>query len=145
MRKVFIIFILGIIHPVFADLVSEHLPTHKTCGLPRLIQQDVASRMDKMKLNDPIQYQALLQENEQLIRFNKINSRQQMFWAYNFNTDEFYTITATLRKNGEMVKIWVEDESWNNNYVNNTTLDVLLSNLEEFSGSWNIFLSSHLR
>ena len=101
--------------------------------------------MDKMKLNDPIQYQALLQENEQLIRFNKINSRQQMFWAYNFNTDEFYTITATLRKNGEMVKIWVEDESWNNNYVNNTTLDVLLSNLEEFSGSWNIFLSAHLR
>lgn len=137
MYKIIIIF-LGLVNLAYADLNSEKFSHHKTCGLPRLVERDITSYMENLKSSNPLLYDSYLAENIRVMRFNSENQLQQIFWAYNFQSSQAYTITATRRKIGEFTQIWVEDESWNNNYVNNAILDDLLNNLESFSGSSSI-------
>jgi len=137
MRK-FIIIFLGLVSLAHADLNSEELSHHKTCGLPRMVEINITSYMENLKTRDPLLYDSYFAENERVIQFNSENQLQQIFWAYNFQTNQPYTINATRRKIGEFTQIWVEDDSWNNNYVNNAILDDLLNNLESYSGSSSI-------
>ncbi|GAB4329144.1 MAG: hypothetical protein Kow0037_04040 [Calditrichia bacterium] len=56
------------------------------------------------------------------------------FWAYNFKTQSFYLVEATLRRTGSLSRIWVENQSWNSGYLNDSVLDNLLNGLEVQSG-----------
>ncbi len=126
----------------FLDLQAEPLSTihspGKTCGTDQISRDDGQRRLEDMKRNDPDTYRALLLEAQRVETFNKSATQQRMFWGYNFTTSQYYSLAATLRKTGNFTRIWVEDASWSNNYVNNNVLDELLANLETYSGSTSL-------
>jgi len=94
---------------------------------------DVAAYLQTLEQENPSRYNELKRLEAEQKRFNKLSTQQQMFWALDLTdlTDpEFYQTTATLRiSSGDSVRIWVEDESWNNGYVDNAVLNTLIAGL----------------
>lgn len=119
---------------------KQDLPTPiKICGNPTLDQFDMRSYLDDLKKTDPIAYREFLQKDKALITYNRNLKDQQLFWAYNFNSDGFYQIQATLRKTGSRVRIWVEDDSWNSGYVTQAEVDSIYKALEISTSSGSLY------
>ncbi|RQW08150.1 MAG: hypothetical protein EH225_00720 [Calditrichaeota bacterium] len=97
---------------------------------------DIESYLEEMRENNPDAFLKLMQEAEMIDMFNSTGIQQRMFYAYNFVSKKFYTVNATLRREGALTRIWVEDAS--DQYMTETLLDNLLANLESFSGANSI-------
>jgi hypothetical protein len=128
------LFIFGL----FAQDQNSSTPT-KICGNPHLDQFDMRSYLDNLKKTDPIAYREFLQKDKALITYNRNIKDQQLFWAYNFNSNAFYQIQATLRKTGGRVRIWVEDDSWNSAYVTQAEVDSIYKALEISTRSGSLY------
>jgi hypothetical protein len=109
------------------------------CGAPPLDEFDIDNYLEKLRDNDLTSYRELLQKNQYQLSFNKQFSEQQVFWAYNFNSKNFYQVQATLRKTGGRVRIWVEDNSWNSEYVTQAEVDAIYNALEVSTGPNSLY------
>lgn len=137
MFRWWLLMILLIIDFIQAGVLSEHHQPYRLCGTPQISAFDMETEMQKLKKEDPTVYEKWQEEIERVNLFNSKTTQQKLFWAFNFTTNQYYTVQATLRKSGAFTKIWVEDASWNT-YVNDTILDELLTNLENYSGANSI-------
>ncbi|NOX38727.1 MAG: hypothetical protein GXO78_14450 [Calditrichaeota bacterium] len=104
------------------------------CGLP-VLPADTEDQLRALAKQHPARYQQLLQQEQSMALFNAVNVTQQKFWAYDMKKKEFYQVTATLRKSGNLTNIWVEDESWNQGYVTQAEVDAIYEALEIRSGA----------
>ncbi len=121
-----------------AKEVAQQSFPYGICGTSVVSTFDVNKYMELLKKNDPEQYTFWLQKFEEIGRFNRGATETRKFWAFNFKSQSHYDVSATLKRTGNFTRIWVEDESWNNNYVNDAVLDELLNHLEYISGSNSI-------
>ncbi|GAB4368885.1 MAG: hypothetical protein Kow0042_10280 [Calditrichia bacterium] len=108
------------------------------CGSPPVGQVDVQEYLEKLKRENPEEYNQILATAEVFQKTNWQNLTTRSFWAYNFKTEKYYQISATLRRSGNLSNIWVEDESWSKGYVNDDILNVLLAGLEDATDSSSI-------
>ncbi len=115
----------------------EELPVGM-CGMPQLPPISADQFFRTLQQTNPVQYQRLLEAEQSLRRFNQMNLTQQKFWAYDMKKEEFYQVTATLRKAGNLTNIWVEDDSWENGYVTQDEVDAIYEALEIRSGTQSL-------
>lgn len=114
------------------SLTETHLPVN-ICGTPASSDVNVQSILENLKNNNFPEYQRLIRMDQQRQAFNENRVNQKEFWALNlenFSDPSFYLITATLRKTGNKVKIWVEDSSWDSSFVTQTEVDAIYEALE---------------
>ena len=137
MLRLILSFILFLGPILKADQLNGNYQPQRTCGTSQISSYDPVSEIEKLKVKNPAAYRLLLKEIERVELFNSQMVQQKLFWAYNFTTNQYYTVPATLRKTGIFSKIWVEDASWNT-YVTDTVLNELLANLENYSGSTSL-------
>jgi hypothetical protein len=112
--------------------VADNFP--HTCATPQIDRVDVEQLFADLKNQNPQLYRELLQKEQQLQRFNAANSGLQQFWAVKITgetikPEDFYTLEATLRKEGSSIRIWVEEKSWNSEYVTQTEVDIIFNAL----------------
>ncbi|MEJ2634867.1 MAG: gliding motility-associated C-terminal domain-containing protein [Calditrichia bacterium] len=120
-----------------AEVMQQSNGPQKTCGTPPMGQFTTRSYMDSLLRVDPAAYQKLLQQIEEVKSFNKSFgiTAEKNFWAYNFKTKKYYTVTATLQRTGNLARIWVENGVWDSIISQKPDiLDTLLANLEIRSG-----------
>lgn len=108
------------------------------CGTPEVSQKSGEAFLNELSETDPILYRQYLEEIQKVNRFNKAAKTARTFWAYNFKDKKYYTVSATLRKTGNLSQIWVEDDSWNRGYVNQTIVDSVYFRLEKSTNSHSI-------
>ena len=120
----------GVVVAEFRQIKPSEISSGWRCGAPRLTQEWVKSRLQELKQHQPQKYQQLLSLDEQMQVFNANHVEQQKFWAYDFKKDDFYQVTATLRKTGDLTQIWVEDDSWDKGYVTQAEVDSIFYALE---------------
>ncbi|OGB61793.1 MAG: hypothetical protein A2Y94_05075 [Caldithrix sp. RBG_13_44_9] len=137
MSRLILCFILFLGTILKADQLTGNFQPQRTCGTPQISSFNLEKELEKLKEENPAEYRSLLAEIERVNLFNSRMIQQKLFWAFNFTTNQYYSVPATLRKTGTYTKIWVEDASWNT-YVNDTVLNELLANLENYSGSTSI-------
>jgi hypothetical protein len=135
MRKFFCLFILFYFNILTAKTHTYTEEPTGLCGTAQMTEVDVQSEINRLS---PDQYNALQRQSKIMADFNATMVQQKIFWAYNFKTQQHYQITATLRKTGNITRIWVADASWDSLYVNDNVLNTLLANLENYSGSTSI-------
>ncbi|MEL6820484.1 MAG: hypothetical protein AAFP70_01885, partial [Calditrichota bacterium] len=133
MKNLIIITLLMLMQFAVADELTVENKSRSISATHYLETFDVAEYLKDLQQNNPARYSELKRLDAEQNRFNKFNIQQQMFWALDLtdlNDPEFYQTTATLRSNiGDSVRIWIEDESWNNGYVDNSVLNSLVSGL----------------
>jgi hypothetical protein len=103
------------------------------CGTPTISNIDVQSILEILKKNNFPEYQRLMSMDLKRRSFNEKMVDQREFWALNlenFSDPSFYLISATLRKTGSKVKIWVEDSSWDSSFVTQSEVDAIYEALE---------------
>ncbi len=135
MRIFLISVLLFCLNSVYAKTLSFSKEPIGLCGTPQMTEVDVQSEINQLS---PQQYLALQKQSELITAFNSGTTQQKMFWAYNFRIQQHYSITATLRKTGNFTRIWVANASWDSMYVNDNVLNILLANLEDYSGPTSI-------
>ncbi len=139
MKKV-IFTIICLVGFVFASGPIKVAEPIKTCGTEKINKFDVKNYLSQLKSRKPQAYQSLSQQAAMVIQqSNRLNSRK--FWAYNFKDENnpFYLIDATLHRSGDLIKIWVEDATWDKGYVTENILDELLNQLENSSGQNSLY------
>ena len=104
------------------------------CGLP-VLPANTEHQLRTLDKPHSTRFQKLLQQEQSMALFNAINTTQQKFWAYDMKKKEFYEVTATLRKAGNLTNIWVEDDSWDKGYVTQVEVDAIYQALEVRSGN----------
>jgi hypothetical protein len=137
MRLLFI-FILYLPYTFFAAELEFSSFPEKTCGTPIISKFDSKNYLENLKSKDPQTYIKLLNQMEQMDRFNREANDVRQFYGFNFTTESHYPLTATLKRTGIFTRIWVENESLDKNYVTDQILDELLNNLENISGANSI-------
>ena len=135
---IYIIFASLFILNSFAQKIDSQTPL-KICGSAPLDQFNMQEYLENLKKTDPIYYQEFIRKDEERLSFNRKSFHQQMFWSYNFNSNSFYQVQATLRKTAGRVRIWVEDDSWNSEYVTQTEVDTIYNGLEISTGSGSLY------
>lgn len=110
----------------------------KDCGTSKIQDFDVVKFLQDLKINNPAEYHSLLVADSSMRIFNSRSTEQQMFWAFNFVTLQYYQVSATLRKTGTHSKIWVEDDSWSQGYVQQSEVDSIFQAMEILSGEKSI-------
>lgn len=109
------------------------------CNTPRMSEMDMEAYLQNLQEKQPAEYQRLMLLDARLRAFNKTATTTKLFWAYNIKEDKFYQVSATLRKQGILTQIWVEDSSWTNSYVTQAEVDSIYLALEvkSYAGSIN--------
>ncbi len=140
MRIVTIFISLLFISAIQAEMSATSPRSHPSgiCGTSDLWGIDPESFLEELKSDNPAGFKKLQEQAAIADAFNALQTQQRIFHAYNFNTQSFYTVTATLRREGTISRIWVEDSSWDNQYVTDPLLDNLLASLEMNSGANSI-------
>lgn len=108
------------------------------CGTPPLHEFSAEKYLENLQRANPAAYQEFLEKEKYRTTFNHQYSGQQVFWAHDFTTSDFYQIQATLRKTGGRVRIWVEDDSWNSQYVTQVEVDSIYKALEVSTASGSL-------
>lgn len=129
-RQIFsLIFLSLLVFGLSAQTIHNQDPIH-ICGMPALEGFDIEEYLENLKKRDFRAYQEFLERDQQHRAFNQEFVTQQMFWAYDFEDEDFYSIQATLKKEGGRVRIWVEDDSWDSLFVTQTEVDIIYNALE---------------
>lgn len=78
--------------------------------------------------------------NQKLSGFKKnyVIGEQRNFYALNMETGTYYILTATLKAEGNLCRIWVENASLDSNYVTDQIIQEILNNLEVKTPSTSI-------
>ncbi len=130
---IIILFTFSFTPAAVEQLASRPVPA---CGTPVVNQIDGKTYLQRLKQENPLAYAASLEEAQAVENFNKTHLTEKIFYAYNFSTKKYYTLTATLRRTGNLVRIWVENAS--DQYVTEAVLDEILRQLEESSNASSI-------
>jgi hypothetical protein len=106
----------------------------RSCATPQIDRADVAQMFADLEKQNPPLYDYFSQKDVQLRKFNAANSVMQQFWALKISgepikPEDFYPVVATLRKEGNAIRIWVEDESWSAGYVTQTEVEIVFDAL----------------
>jgi len=110
----------------------------KICGTPQIDAEKIRVQLDSLRQANPAEYERIMERAREIEAFNRKSPQDQIFYAYNFKINSHYEVVARLHRTGNLTKIWVENDSWDKGYVNDTILDELLQNLEVHSGSNSI-------
>ncbi len=108
------------------------------CGTPQASRLNSRVYLEELKRTDFSEYLKFLETIEFVKHYNSQSKNTKNFWAYNFKTKKYYLVQATLRKQGPITNIWVEDESWNNGYVNQEIVDSVYQRLVNRTNSQSI-------
>lgn len=121
--------------------VAEELP--HTCATSEVDRIDVEKLFENLRTENPALYRIFQLKDTELQKFNAANNAMQQFWAVkitgeNIKPEDFYTLQATLRQEGNSIRIWVEDASWNAAYVTQTEVDIIFQALTVSTPSGSI-------
>ncbi len=128
--SIFSYLLLILTSQMFAQNIISIDDLNKICGTPEIRQVDAEKYLEKIKSTRPDEFKRIMDEIQFVREYNSLYQQQKLFWSYNFRTEQYYTVPATLRKSGTISRIWVEDASWSKNYVTQAIVDEILNNLE---------------
>jgi hypothetical protein len=106
--------------PIHLSARLQHHPANdRVCGTPHLpLDDDATSQLiaDTQPLRKPSKLPHQIGQSVE-------------FYSYNFETDEYEQIAATLRAGELNINIWVEDGEWSNNHVTEGVVQSILNGL----------------
>ena len=124
------LFVLIFTSRLFSGDILNINDLNKICGTSEIKKVDPEKYLEKIKSLGSHEFSKLMDQIKFVSEYNSIHQQQKLFWSWNFKTEQYYTVNATLRKTGTICRLWVEDASWNKNYVTQSILDEIVNNLE---------------
>ena len=145
--KYLILFIFLMTFPLY--LPAQGLPDRaapaRLCATPFTGGEGPVNAWKILHRNRPAFYRELLAEDALLQRQNSARSDVRTFWAVKvgdlsqpIEPEDFYRVEATRRAEGEGVVIWVEDESWAQEYVTQVEVDRIFDALTRETGAGSL-------
>lgn len=116
---------------LFSDNRSEIRPKHLTQEeVDRIARQAVENTL----VQNPEVFSPLAGSFKKSYQIGE----QREFFAINMTTNTYYRLTATLKAQGTMSRIWVENASLDSNYVTDQIVAAILDNLEHHTAEGSI-------